>query len=298
MRAFGSNEQQRYYRAGYQLPVGPWATQVGAAYSNMDYQLAEDFGDLNAHGNARTTSAYIIQPLIRGRAFSLFAQVQYDEKRLTDDIDLFTTKSDRRARLLNAALSGNARDNLLGGGLSGFALSYSHGRLNIDDEQAQPIDDLSAGTRGQLNKINSSVVRLQRLNDRFSLYTQLQGQWSNNNLDSSEKFSLGGAYGVRAYPQGEASGDQDWLANVELRYALTSTWQLSTFADHGQVRLNQDAWTEGNNHRSLSAAGIGSTWRSTGWRVNTVAAWKLGNAEAQSDVERTPRVWAQVIRYF
>ncbi|WP_313053684.1 ShlB/FhaC/HecB family hemolysin secretion/activation protein [Pseudomonas lopnurensis] len=298
LRAMGSDEDQHYYRAAYQLPVGPWTTQVGVAWSDMDYQLAKDFGDLDAHGNARIATLYAIQPLIRSRDFSLYAQLQLDDKRLKDDIDLFDSKSDKRSRVVTAALNGNARDALLGGGLTSFALAWSQGSLNIDGELEQLIDDLSAGTRGRFNKLNPSLVRLQRLTERFSLYAQVQGQWSDANLDSSEKLSLGGAYGVRAYPQGEASGDQGWLANVELRYALTPAWQLSTFVDHGAVRLNKDTWADGENHRSLSAAGFGASWADHGWRINAVAAWKLGNADSQSDVERTPRIWAQLVRFF
>ena len=64
------------------------------------------------------------------------------------------------------------------------------------------------------------------------------------------------------------------------------------------MRLNKDTWTSGDNHRSLSGAGFGALWAAHGWQVNAVAAWKLGNAEAESDVERTPRVWAQVVRAF
>ena len=33
-------------------------------------------------------------------------------------------------------------------------------------------------------------------------------QLSSKNLDSSEKFTLGGIGGVEAYPSGEASGDE------------------------------------------------------------------------------------------
>lgn len=298
LRAMGSEEDQHYYRAAYQLPIGPWATQVGVAYSDMDYELAKDFGDLKAHGNARITSVYAIQPLLRSRDFSLYAQLQFDDKRLKDDIDLFTSKSDKRSRVVIATVNGNSRDNLLGGGVNSFALAWSQGSLNIDGELNQLIDDLTAGTQGRFHKLNPSLVRLQRLTDRFSLYTQLQGQWTDGNLDSSEKLSLGGAYGVRAYPQGEASGDQGWLGNLELRYALTEAWQLSTFLDHGEVRLNKNTWSNGDNHRSLSAAGVGARWAAHGWQVNTVAAWKVGNDDPQSDVDRSPRVWAQVVRYF
>lgn len=298
LRAMESEKDQQYYRAAYQLPLGLWATQVGVAYSDMDYELARDFDDLDAHGNARITSAYAIQPLVRGRDFSLYAQLQFDDKRLKDDIDLFDNKSDKRSRVIIASVNGNSRDKFLGGGVNSFSLSWSQGSLNIDGELNRLIDKLTADTQGRFDKINPSIVRLQRLSNRFNLYTQLQGQWSKGNLDSSEKFSLGGAYGVRAYPQGEASGDQGWLANIELRYALTQAWQLSSFVDHGRVRLNKDTWSDGGNHRNLSAAGVGASWVSHGWQINTVAAWKLGNADPQSDVNRSPRVWAQVVRYF
>ncbi|OLS63710.1 ShlB/FhaC/HecB family hemolysin secretion/activation protein [Pseudomonas putida] len=298
LRAMGSDEDQQYGRIAYQLPIGPWATQVGVAYSDMDYQLAKDFDDLKAHGNARIGSLYAIQPLVRSRDFSLYAQVQFDDKRLKDDIDLFGSKSDKRSRVVIATLNGNSRDTLLGGGVNSFALAWSQGSLNIDGQLNQTIDDLTAGTQGRFHKLNPSLVRLQRLTERFSLYGQLQGQWADGNLDSSEKISLGGAYGVRAYPQGEASGDQGWLANLELRYALTDAWQLSTFVDHGEVRLNKDTWSNGENHRRLSAAGVGASWAAYGWQVNAVAAWKLGNDDPQSDVDRSPRVWAQVVRFF
>lgn len=298
VRAMGSDEDQQYGRIAYQLPIGPWSTQVGVAYSDMDYELAKNFDELKAHGNARITSLFASQPLVRSRDFSLYAQLQFDDKRLKDDIDLFDSKSDKRSRVVIATLNGNSRDDLFGGGVNSFALAWSQGSLNIDGALNQAIDDLTAGTQGRFHKLNPSLVRLQRLTDRFSLYTQLQGQWADGNLDSSEKISLGGAYGVRAYPQGEASGDQGWLANLELRYALTDAWQLSTFADHGQVRLNKDTWSDGENHRSLSAAGVGASWAVHGWQVNAVAAWKIGNDDPQSDVDRSPRLWAQVVRFF
>lgn len=298
LRAVGSDEDQHYGRIGYQLPVTRWGTQVGVAYSDMDYQLGKDFEDLHAHGNARITSVYALQPLVRSRALSLTTQVQFDDKRLKDDIDEADDKSDKHSRVVTLSLNGNARDDLFGGGLTSFSLAWSNGSLNIDGQAKQVADNQTAGTQGQFNKVVPTLVRLQRLTDRFSLYTQLQGQWADTNLDSSEQLYLGGAYGVRAYPQGEAAGDQGWLANLELRYALTEAWQLSTFLDHGEVRTSKNPWTTDDNHRSLSGTGVGATWSAYGWRVNAVAAWKLGNADSESDVDRSPRVWAQVVRYF
>ncbi len=298
LRAMGSDEEEKYHRIGYQLPISAAGTQFGVAYSDMDYQLGKDFDDLDAHGNARIASAYVLHPVVRSRNFSLYGHLQYDDKRLKDDIDLFDVRSDKRSRNWSGGFTGNAQDEFAGGGVTSFALTYTHGDLNIEAGEIEAFDTATAGTQGAFNKWNPSLVRLQRLTERLSLYTQLQGQITDGNLDSAEEISLGGIYGVRAYPQGEASGDQGWLANLELRYALTPQWQLLSFLDHGEVRLNKDTWDNGDNHRSLSGAGVGASWSAYGWQVSAVSAWKLGNADPQSDVDRTPRVWAQVVRFF
>lgn len=298
LRALGSDEAQHYARIAYQLPVGPWGTQFGAAYGYTDYDLARDFDALDGHGFARTASAYLIQPLLRGRSLSVWAQLQFNDKRLSDSIGEFDYRNDKRARTVTASLVGNSRDTLFGGGINSFSIAWTQGRLRIDDMQLRLEDSLSARSHGAFGKFNPSVVRLQRLSDAFSLYGQLQGQWARTNLDSSEKFSLGGAYGVRAYPQGEAVGDEGWLANVELRYALSSAWQLSAFVDHGRIRFDKDPWSDDDNHRSLSGAGAGASWTAGGWQLSAMAAWKLGEEKTASDSERSPRIWAQVVRSF
>lgn len=57
--------------------------------------------------------------------------------------------------------------------------------------------------------------------------------FSGPDLDSSEKFALGGPYGVRTYATNEAMGDRGGFASAELRYAIggsgitaTSTGEL------------------------------------------------------------------------
>jgi hemolysin activation/secretion protein len=299
LRALATSEHQHYGRAGYQLPVGSLGTQLGAAYSSMDYSLGKDFDVLDAYGVAHITSIYATQPLVRRRAFALSASLQFDDKRLKDNIDLYGSHVGKRDRVVTASLAGNSRDDFWGGGVNSFALAWSHGSLDIHGALNRDYDRLTARTDGHFNKVNPSVVRLQKLTDRFSLYVQAQGQWADGNLDSSEKFSLGGVYGVRAYPEGEAAGDQGWLANLELRYALTSTWQLLALGDHGEARINHRAWSEGENHRSLSAAGVGAIWAYAGWRLNMYAAWRVGGGEPRSDShDRNPRLWAQFARYF
>ena len=297
LRLMGTDEYQTYYRLAYQLPVGPWATRVGAAFSNMRYELARDFEVLDAYGRAQIASGYLIQPLVRSRDFSLYGQLQYDYKRLHDKIDLLAFDTLKHSRVWTASLTGDARDNFGGGGVTSFALSYSSGRLTLSSVLDQAIDDLTAKTAGDFQKLTASLLRLQRLNDKFSLYTRLQGQWASKNLDSSEKLGLSGAYGVRGYPQGEASGDQGWMGSMELRYAFAPAWHVGAFVDHGRVTANKKPWAEGDNHRDLSATGLSLGWARYGWQLSAVAAWRLGS-EPQSDSDRKPRVWVQLLRYF
>jgi len=298
LRLLGTREKQYYYLASYQLPLGPWGASLGASHSYMEYELGKDFQDLDAYGTAHTGSVFVNQPLIVSRPFWLNARLQYDNKRLVDEIGLFDTESRKRSRVATFALEGNARDDLFGGGLTSFSLGWSHGDLSLRSPYDRVIDDLTARTEGDFDVLRPTLVRLQRLTDRFSLLLRLRGQWADGNLDGSEKFGLGGAYGVRAYPQGEAQGDEGWLGNLELRYALTPNWQLSTFADHGRIRVSKDPWDDGDNHRRLSAAGIGAAWASPHWRLDASAAWRLGNAAPESDAHKAPRLWVSAAWLF
>jgi hemolysin activation/secretion protein len=298
LRLLGSEESQWYGRVGWQGSAGPWGTRLGAAYSRMRYELGRDFTALQATGLASIASLWVTQPLVRRRDVSLYAALQFDDKRLRDDVGRFASHQQKRSQVWSATLSGNASDGLAGGGLSSFSLAASSGRLDLEDPAARALDAASARTQGGFGKLNASLARLQQLAGPFSLYGQIEGQWANGNLDSAEKMVLGGAYGVRAYPQGEAAGDRGWLARLELRYALSPAWQLAAFADHGETRSSTEPWIAGRNHRTLSGAGLGASWQGAQWRLQASAAWKVGNAAATSGPERQPRIWLLLARDF
>lgn len=302
LRLLASDAAQLYGRLAWEGAAGPWGTRFGIGHAQMRYELDKDFAVLDAHGRARIHSAWLRQPLVRGRDVSLFLAIQFDAKRLTDEIDLFASRDEKRSRLWATTLHGNGADDWLGGGLSRAALTWSSGRLDLDDPASRALDAVTTRSAGHFDKFSLSLARLQRLAGPFSLYGQFEGQWARDNLDSSEKFVLGGAYGVRAYPQGEAAGDQGWLAKLELRYALAPAWQLSAFTDHGAVRINRDPWAAGRNERRLSGAGLAVEWTSggadSGWRAQASAAWKTGDEAATAGPARSPRLWLRLAREF
>lgn len=299
LRLLGSDRDQRYWRGAYQLPVGPWSTRVGAAYSHMSYELnRKRLKKLQMNGQARVHSVFLAQPILRGRTFDLSAQLQYENKQLRDDIDLFELSKRKHIELWTLSLGGNRQDHFFGGGYNQFSLSYGSGRLTFDDALEQRLDRYTAATGGGFAKTNLQLARLQRLGDRFQLQAQVNAQWTSANLDSSEKMGLGGPYGVRAYPLSAGIGDQGWQAGLELGYALAPGWQLSLFADKGYVQVNRLPWTNEINTQRLQSAGLGARWSGERRQLNLSSAWPQDNRKAGDGPERTPRIWVNATQFF
>ncbi|MDO6748635.1 ShlB/FhaC/HecB family hemolysin secretion/activation protein, partial [Gilvimarinus sp. 1_MG-2023] len=298
LRALGSDEEQVFFRAQYQLPVGPWATNIGAAYSDMDYELGGNFEDLEATGNAQITTVFADQSLIRTRNLNLNVQLQYDSKQLEDKTDAFGSNSDKESELYTLTIGGDWRDQLLGGGVTQWSLAYTQGELTINSYLDQVIDSVTAQSAGDFERWTPSIMRLQNLGGNWSLHAQIHGQFADKNLDSSEKFSLGGAYGVRAYAQGEASGDEGYLANLELRYNLNNQWQVYGLVDHGAVDINHSPWeADADNDRDLTGAGLGARYNSANWHFNASLAAPIDSEDTLGD-DDDARLFAKVVWKF
>lgn len=293
-RVMASEGKQQYGRIAYQTPVGGSGLQLGSSFSEMNYELGREFGDFDAHGTARVTSAYGLYPIVRTRQTNLNASLQFDHTVLKDDVDLFESKSDKTINSWTFGLSGSAYDEYLGGGLNSFAVNYHAGVVNIYSADVKAIDDQSAGTDGHYTKIDGMFSRTQRITDKLSLSARLSAQIADNNLDSAEKFDVGGAQAVRAFKQGDSSGDTGWLANLDAHYSLTDRVILNTFYDAGQVHINQDAWDNSKNTATKSGAGVGVDFFGKDWKVSMVGAWK-----ASGSTESTPdshQFWIQLIK--
>ncbi|MDI3294299.1 ShlB/FhaC/HecB family hemolysin secretion/activation protein, partial [Janthinobacterium tructae] len=216
--------------------------------------------------------------------------------------------NDKKARVWLFNLNGDSKDGVGGGGISNYSLTYTTGKIDIETPVARLIDRLTVKSNGHFNKLAFNAARVQSLGGETSLFGTLSGQAASKNLDVSEKMGIGGVGGVRAYPGGEAYGDQGYVLNVELRQnvtafpALTSLpgqLQVLAFADTGTVKLNRNAWSTGENRRTLSGAGVGVTW--TGANALVLKAYyahKLGNAKATSAPDSAGRFWLQAVKYF
>ena len=295
-----------YGRLGYQVPVLSDGFKLGAAYSHTHYELGKSFTSLDANGKADTYTLDASYPFKRTPNFNLYGQLAYDWRDFEDRLDAVGAVNDRSTRTARLMLNGDARDGLWGGGITVFSLGYSDGNVNIKTPTALAFDDAGPQTNGHFDKWNASALRLQSISQRLSAFVSLSGQKGGKNLDSSEKFFLGGAYGVRAYATGEAPGDSGYLATAELRYTfstgiLPGVLQPFLFVDTGGVTVNENPFLVGvANSRHLSGAGLGLTWvRASDFQVKLTLATRLGNAHSASpDTDQNTRGWAQAIKYF
>jgi hemolysin activation/secretion protein len=123
-------------------------------------------------------------------------------------------------------------------------------------------------------------VRIQRGSERLSFQFIGAGQISERNLDGGEKFMLGGPAGVRAYPSGEASGDQGFKTSLDAKYALLTATKVgdigaTVFYDYGYIQQNKDSMganmTTPNNY-TLKGWGLGLETNASG-KFNVKALW-------------------------
>lgn len=305
LRVLTSGSGLNYARISYQVPFGK--AVVGAAYSYLTYSLGREFESLNANGTAEVATLYGSYSLIRSRNTNLSANLALDAKTFQDRIDLYSSVTDKKVQALTASLIGDHRDNFAGGGVSAYSLAWTTGNLDIETPAARTIDAATAQSNGHYNKLGFSAMRLQNVTDRVSLYGAISGQLASKNLDVSEKMSLGGMYGVRAYPVGEAYADEGYLLTLEARLLLPKFSQqmpgqmhLIAFVDSGSVRINKNVWDRSiDNRRTLSGGGIGLNWIDPGnFAVRTYYARKIGNEAATSAPDASGRFWIQAVKYF
>lgn len=229
----------KYARLGYSLPLGYDGWRLGASYSALDYRLLGEFATLNNTGNAGTLAANLTYPLVREAAKNATLTISGSDSFYENNYSLEAQKLSikKRVSLASFSLTGDESDDRWGGGFSVWGTTLTSGYTNLEGTRSNQIADrLGANTQGWFTTLAANGGRLQRVADKVSLWASVSGQAASQNLDSSQKFSLGGPQGVRAYPVYEATGDQGWLGTVEARYDFMPGAQASLFYDMGWIQ--------------------------------------------------------------
>jgi hemolysin activation/secretion protein len=291
-----TGKRMKYGRMSYDTLVNGAGTRAGLAYSAVRYKLGDQVRALDANGTADVASAWIRHPLVRARQANVYVELQYDDKQLRDRIDLSGVRTDRDLTNWVLSLNGDLRDDFLGGGANRWSVSWTAGDVNFQDLTARVADAGSARTEGGYAKWNANFSRIQTVTPGTMFYLNLAGQWSDANLDSAEKLSIGGPYTMRAYDIGALSGDTGYFATVELRHDLglfaAGRWEATAFIESVRTRINRDAWTRSDNRATLSGAGIGLSWVGPdGWRASLSAATPIGGKSPLVAPQASVRTW-------
>lgn len=290
VRALLSEEKLWLGSLGYSLPLGTSGLRGNVGYSHTSYELAKEFASLHANGTAKVASAGLSYPILRSQKANLTLIATYQSKDLHDNRDSTRTYESKSSQSMPLALQFDYRDAF--DGITYGSASWTPGKLKLD-AGLTAVDDYKSN--GRFHKINLDVVRLQSLPAGFNLMAHLSWQQANKNLDSSEKLSLGGASGVRAYPSGEATGDEGGLAQLELRYDA-GAYTPYAFMDAGRITVNAKPVVAGDNRRSLSGGGLGLRYQRQAWSADVALAWRSigGRSLSETNSDPKPRVWLNV----
>ena len=285
-----SNVDLRNYSLTYTRPVGVDGTVLGFGVSRMNYELAGAFRRLGATGQADTVSLFGTTPLLRTSRDSLSFTYGWDYRKLEDEyknVGMTLEKHSNTARLGVRGEMNRARTHLT------YDLTAYHGTIASDSRMAE-LQMRRAGTEGSFTKGVLNLGVRQELGARWHLNLKTQMQAAGDNLDSSEEIYLGGANGVRAYPQGEGSGDSGYLASAELVYRTgVPHLDLSIYYDTGHVVYAHDGADGGT---TLSGWGVGVSYSRPGdYFLRLDWARRIGLARnASEEAQAKNRLWFMI----
>jgi len=259
----------------YRFPVTANGLSGSLSLSGLTYKLGEEFDDLDYRGKSLELHTGLSYPVLLTRSSrttieAAYAAGSFVDRQSGDEL------SDRFASSGFFGLKGAWNDQVLGGGVNSWYIKAMLGDLHESNQYASADAEIS-GIEGRYVVFRTGASRFQRLVDQLTAAVSWSGQFSTGNLPSHEKFYLGGPAGVRAYPVGEAGGDDAHLYSVDLNYGfspriLPGSMQIGCFYDAGQVRLNHKRY----EHDVVSATGRNSYWlQGAGLQVRWIASGHL-----------------------
>lgn len=294
--------------ANYITPLAKDGLKLTVGYNVFSYDMGDEWAMYKGVGTSRVTSLGLDYAIRRSRRHNLYTGIRFEHSEIKDEYRAFdATYGDKNGNALVFSLYGDDQDTA---GMTDWRVDWKLGHIN---NKAFHSDNLYArwmagdpDTNGDYSKIRGRIERHQNINNRSYLLLSAYGQYAFTPLDSSEHFSLGGPYGVKAYPTSEGSGDSGYITRAELRWLIPveahdQQLQLAFYAEHGGVWIDRNGGNSGSkNHRNLQGLGVGIIWqRWQDWFIRADYAWKLGGEDPVSDTSHNNgRFWLRGGFYF
>ncbi|EKK0830999.1 ShlB/FhaC/HecB family hemolysin secretion/activation protein [Campylobacter lari] len=253
-----SNEKQINYGASYTFFLGN--LKITPSISQGTYSLGGEYKEVGFSGTSRNFGIDFSYPVWINTNSSLYFTSSIYHKILKDESfsnTSFPYTVDKHSNVGSMGLEGLFR------GFENNTLSYSAkisiGKVNDDGATMFGNTSKSGGKGfGWFRKLNASVNNYYSINEYIThtLNINYQKVLGNFELDSSESSSLGGAYGVRAYDNGEGDGDNTIVANFGIRINIPNTnFYFTPFYDIGYAWYEKDGGRLTDEH-FLDAVGL------------------------------------------
>lgn len=287
------------YRVGYSVPLSFTGMRAELAYSQTEYELGEEYSELDAVGTSEEVELEFTYPLIRTRLTNLQAFTSLATKDLTDEIQVVDAKTQKKADSMTVGLDFTKDVGIWEWAIqSGIVVEYTVGDLSFDDPENEAADKAGADTTGSYSKMNVTLEEIIDFDRHWALESSLDLQYAfdNKNLDSSEDLFVGGIEGVKLYPSGEMSAENGYIFNVELLYSLPEikgyASRLGVFYDAGRAFMADN--TVDFDSRTLQDAGI--SYYANYKKAFLKAHWahKVGSADIRSEPDAENKFLLQV----
>ncbi|MCV3345421.1 ShlB/FhaC/HecB family hemolysin secretion/activation protein [Campylobacter lari] len=254
-----SNEKQINYGASYTFFLGN--LKITPSISQGSYSLGGDYKEVGFSGTSRNFGIDFSYPVWINTNSSLYFTSSIYHKILKDEpfSNIFEDYSiDKHSNVGSMGLEGLFR------GFENNTLSYSAkvsiGKVYDDGATMFGSTSKSGGNGfGWFRKLNASVNNYYSINEYIThtLNINYQKVLGNFELDSSESSSLGGAYGVRAYDNGEGDGDNTIVANFGIRINIPNTnFYFTPFYDVGYAWYEKASGSRLADEHFLDAVGL------------------------------------------
>lgn len=293
-----------YGFSSVELPVSDEGTILTLDGSYSKTRPGFDLAIFDVEGEASRFGAELEHPFIRSRNENLNLRVSFDYLHQESSDAIFITTRTDDVRSLRVGGDYQSITTLLGNpGSNTFDFEVSKGlsALGATDDSST-FKSRPNGT-AEYYKVNAQFERLQRLTPVFNILFGVKGQYTDQELLSSEEFGLGGLDYGRGYDASEVVGDRGYAGKVELQAnnifpnSNVTDYQLYAFYDWGRV-WDDDATANSEKTNSIASAGIGTRTDFTpDLSGDLYVAFPL-TRDVQTNRDEDPRVFAGIRKRF
>ncbi|UIN02542.1 ShlB/FhaC/HecB family hemolysin secretion/activation protein [Yersinia ruckeri] len=297
----------------YSQLAGSFGTRVGGNYSRLGYHYS--LQGLKFNGYSNNFKLYLTQPWVRTFAtqvdFSADVGMQMLNDQYPSQLSVFTNGDTGRKAVTQGSVGVQGRSVWSSGGMTRFSVQGTVGRLELKNTAARfwSSSDL-LNSSGEFSRLNYQLTHEQPVAGPLSLFGSVTGQQASKNLDSSQKFLMGGPAMVRAYDTGIGGVDDGAVASIELRsqWALPALWRageghhltIASFYDQGWgSQYHHNNGLTNQNSINMAGAGLyGQLTRNSDYALTLTWAHRTAASNQTQEKNSRNQFWLTAVKAF